>query len=346
MIDWSWYEAWLESELNKMDYSLSKPQKLAKAILELSDFYQKPNATPWDKQGTTAAYLTYFMPLNLIRQQAVLEIFQTQGPAEREFNKVLDFGSGTGTTEWSLKQFSELQIKELHCLELSEKAIALHKHFSKELGKNFSTRNERVSWNQPSKDEHFDLGIFQTSLNEISHAPEVLWRCKTLLFIEPATSAKARSLMALRQDLMKQGYHLWAPCTHHENCPLLSHSQRDWCHDRTPAQLPSWFDSLEKNLPIKNTELTFSYLIASQSSNLPDRTHQGRIVGDPLKEKGKVRQMVCRNDSREFLSWLKRKGDPTTPHRGDLVSSKDWPSSKAEIRLENKVEILWSRYSD
>lgn len=339
---WKWYQPWLERELNSLGFSLEKAKSLRKAILELSDLYQKTQVTPWDRKSTQAAYLSYFMPLNLLRSQAVFEIFKTQGPPLSESVRLLDFGSGAGTTDLSLSLSPLSKLTEVHALEISPTAIKLHQSLNHEIQKHFGSPKWKTHWNKNTADR-YDIGVFQTSLNEINTVPDQLWECDHLILIEAATSEKARPLMQLRESLIQKGYFLWAPCTHQLNCPLLLHSQKDWCHDKVLPQAPPWFDSLA--LPIQNKELSFSYLIASRTSPSADQYQKARVVGDPLWEKGKLRQMVCQNDQRQFLSWLRRKGDPTPPHRGDLISAEELAVDRSEIRVNGEIKTLWSRYS-
>ena len=103
--------------------------------------------------------------------------------------------------------------------------------------------------------------------------------------------------------LLENDYHIWAPCTHSDKCPLLEESDRDWCHDRFPPFLPSWWKNLEAGLPMKNQSITVSYLLARKKP-LPSETKFVRVTGDPLHEKTKMRQLICRGPHREFISWF------------------------------------------
>ena len=67
------YEPILEAELSHLGYSLKSPAALAKAVVQLSDFYiQNPTGqTPWNEKWARAASLAYYFPLNYARNQAV-----------------------------------------------------------------------------------------------------------------------------------------------------------------------------------------------------------------------------------------------------------------------------------
>jgi ribosomal protein RSM22 (predicted rRNA methylase) len=166
-----------------------------------------------------------------------------------------------------------------------------------------------------------DVDIFFASyaLNEIDELPQQALKANTVVLLEPSDRYHSRQLMSWREALIKAGFQILAPCTHQGGCPLLEHSRADFCHDRIPVEKPSWFQKIEDELPINNNSLTFSYLIASKQQPCALKENTARIIGDTLKEKGKTKQMICRSDQREFLSWLKRHGQaPFLPH-GSLV---------------------------
>ena len=180
---------------------------------------------------------------------------------------------------------------------------------------------------------------------ELLEAP-LWWRdIEALALVEPSTQTDARKLQALRAELIAAGYQIWAPCTHMQDCPMLLHSKKDWCHDRIHWKAPAWFIEMEKTLPMKNRTLTFSYILARKTKPAPARLQSlARLVGDTLIEKGKNRQPVCRSSAREFLSWFPQRfpkgAEPIELERGNLVSLAEGLELRAdEVRLKG-VESL------
>jgi ribosomal protein RSM22 (predicted rRNA methylase) len=163
------------------------------------------------------------------------------------------------------------------------------------------------------------------ALTEFEVVPEWLFQAKAIIIIEPATREDGRKLLALRSDLIKNGFEIWAPCLHQMNCPLLQETKNDWCHDRVHFEKPEAFQKIENLLPIKNDTLTLSYLVAKKKSDIKTdsasslSTNTVRVIGDFLNEKGKSRQLICRNSKREFLTQLKRKLTPLEFERGDIL---------------------------
>lgn len=311
----------IQTALESYGYSLSEPQKLAKCVLKLSDHYQQARqTTPWNDPECVAAQIAYYLPLNFVRNQKVFdEALSLQFPSSAEF--FLDFGVGLGPTYQALKDSNWTPQKTIYAaMDQSQKALELfQKHF-------YGAPLPKWTPALAAK----TCGAFSYSMNELTEPPSWFWSLSEILIVEPSTGDKGRKLMQLRAELMAKGYSIWAPCTHQEECPLLTHSKKDWCHDRVHWEQPVWFQQIEKHLPIKNNTLTFSYLLASKTpSPLKSR---GRIVGDPLQEKGKVRWLYCQGTEREFLSWLHKQGPVPDLNRGELMLSPDFEKKGNELR--------------
>ncbi len=316
----------------------SGARKMAQAVLKLSDFFISAEAqpTPWEEPWCQLAYLSYYMILNEIRCRAVLQ------EAERtnylsEVEQVTDFGAGLGAATYSLSKVLPSSTQYVH-IEKALTAQTLHKNI-------FPADTKNSRWTDlPGVPAKNSLGVFSFSLNELSAFPEWILQFDRLMIIEPATSQQGRVLMENRKKLIERGFHIWAPCTHQEACPLLEKSKNDWCHDRVFFQQPEWFQASENHLPIKNQTLTFSYLLAAKTPP-PALKGMARITGDFLDEKGKSRQLVCRNSEREFLAWmhknLPKKTEPQRIPRGAMIY---WPSEfeqkSNEIRVTKEISIL------
>ncbi len=174
------------------------------------------------------------------------------------------------------------------------------------------------------------MTVFSYSLTELDQIPRWSLNSEALLIIEPSTQQDGRKLLELRQNLIEQKYFIWSPCPHQQACPLYVGSKTDWCHDRVHFSKPTWFEEVEKYLPMKNGTLTFSYLAARKTA--PPLPSWSRLVGDQLHEKGKTRQLICRGPEREFLSWLHRQGEVPVYDRGDRVLLTDFEKKSNELR--------------
>lgn len=308
------------------------PLRLAEQVKKLSDFYliAPGSPTPWDTDYAVIATLSYFMPLNGVRLGAVFKEVERFLP-EQMISEIWDFGSGLGTTQWVLEDQAWLPSRSLFRVETSSRALDVHSQLE-----NGSWHSENRSLaHQPSREGA--MAIFSYSFLEMQKSLPSLGKFDHILILEPSTRECGRALMEWRSKFLHEGFHILAPCTHDEACPLLSQSSRDWCHMRVPFEQPDWFQQIESHLPMKNRSLTYSYLLISRSQKRAVSA-AGRVIGDTLTEKGKTRQMICRGPQREFLSWLHKNGSPPQIPHGALIRSLEEVELKGqEVRTNTLV---------
>lgn len=309
--------------LQSLQIELSQTKRIADCVLRMSDFYiDNPSGkTPWHEPWCQIAQIAYYLPLNFLRNQAVYSAAK-EVKFDLHTKHLIDYGCGlgAGSSAWTNSAYT------IYC-ESSNKAKDL-------LEKYFNPRQARCEFMEEkdlAKLNSFST-IFSYSLTELSTLPKWALASENIVIVEPSTQDDGRKLLKLREQLQTAGFYMWAPCTHQGKCPLYTQSKTDWCHDRISFDIPEWFQQIEKNLPIKNSTLTFSYLIASRKQ--PPVLNKWRVVGDVLPEKGKTRQLVCRGEEREFLAWMHKKGDFITFERGELIEPPlSFEKKSNEIRL-------------
>ena len=313
-------------------------------VLQLSAFYHSHpgQPTPWEKSFTRPAYLSYFLPLNYARLRSVFRQVRRLLPPE-QIQEIWDFGSGPGTTHWVLEDEEWLPERPLFCVESSHQAIQVHKDLQAQRQQLRFTPKFKAGPPRPGQQA---LAIFSYSFLELQPDARFLQDFEHVLIVEPSTREAGRSLMEWRQRLQGEGFHVLAPCTHAQPCPLLTRSNRDWCHMRMAFAAPDWFLRQEDHLPMKNRTLTYSYLLLSRKTPPTSRDaihNPARVVGDTLEERGKTRQMICRGPEREFLSWLHRHGEPPRIPHGALVTGLETCEVKGgELRVGPESQLQWS----
>lgn len=311
-------------------------KNLSDAVLQLSDFFiAHPSApTPWGENFCKLAYRHYYFPLNYIRNQRVIE----QGLALHFFNGLehtVDWGAGPGTA--SLALHHGLRLKSQFLIEKSNQALSVFKDIYDQLQSPIAS--SALDFKKIQTDKNKTLLAFSYSLTEMSDLPPGWEQFEALMILEPSTRDDGRKLLQLRQQLIEEGFYIWAPCLHQKQCPLLIHSKNDWCHDRVHVQAPEWFKKLEQHLPFKNNTVTTSYLLARKQKLNFETKNKIRLIGDSLEEKGKTRQLICRGEEREFLTWMHKEIEPQTLPRGEMILLPEEHSLKSnEIRLQKKIE--------
>jgi ribosomal protein RSM22 (predicted rRNA methylase) len=308
---------------------------LAEQILKLSDFFidRPDDQTPWSENYCKQAYRHYYLPLNFLRAELVIRRGIEVG-FFKNIDTTIDWGAGPGTASFALAK--NLNLKNQILIEKSKDALKAFQDLEPLLkNPNLTTELDLKRINSDAKKT---MLVFSYSLTEMNALPDGWNQFEALMILEPATKQDGRKLLELRNKLMAEGYTIWAPCTHQQNCPLLEESKTDWCHDRVHVDAPKWFLQLEQHLPFKNKTITTSYLLARRTK--PDFNFENkiRLTGDSLNEKGKTRQLACRGPAREFLTWMHKDIKAQTLPRGDLVTlHSDIEFKSNEIRLKKNV---------
>lgn len=313
----------------------SLSEKTASNVMRLSNHYvAKPDSeSPWLDPTAREALLLYFHPLNQSRTYGV-SLRAKQVGFFSQLDRLVEIGAGSGAATIGISSANS-GFKSVTLTDISKEVLSIGRGIlEKSLHGLNSLDVQKLDLNSLKLKEDeakSTLAVFSYVLTEgISsiHFEDFLKQnpfLEALAIFEPATQEDGRKLQAMRTLLKRYGYHVWAPCPHSEECPLLKQSERDWCHDRVPHIQPDWWETLESQLPIKNKSLTVSYLFARRQN--PQRGTTARVVGDPLFEKTKVRQMICRGENREFLSWFpSRMGmqpEDFDLARGDLFKTSD-----------------------
>jgi Mitochondrial small ribosomal subunit Rsm22 len=313
----------------------SSLKQLGDAIIELSDYFiDLPNAeTPWDKPFCKLAYRHYYFPLNFIRNNQVIQRGQ-EVDFFKNIHHTVDWGAGPGTASLALAQ--NLKLKSQVLIEKSNSAINNFSDIYNQLI-NHSVHSQ-MDIKKLNIDFKQSLLVCSYSLTESNALPNGWTHFEALMILEPSTKDDGRKLLELRNQLIQNGYTLWAPCLHQKKCPLLELSKHDWCHDRFHVQAPEWFKKLEHFLPFKNNTITTSYLLARKEKPTFNVENKIRLTGDSMKEKGKTRQLICRGEDREFLTWMHKEIDPEIFPRGDLMSLPENIELKSnEIRVKKTI---------
>ncbi|MCB1110747.1 MAG: methyltransferase domain-containing protein, partial [Chlamydiia bacterium] len=253
---------------------------LSQAAQELSERYQKGKAHLTDLHR--AAYIATRLPATYaVLKQVFSEI---SVPAT-----ILDCGAGPGTSIWALQ---EQPIEHLTLIEQDPAFIQI----AQSLIPNppFPTTWKNMSF--LNLKETADLILFSYSLNEIPQetlsaviANAHALTQNFLVVVEPGTPSGFTRVNAIRNQVLKLGMSLHAPCPHHNICPMTG---TDWCH--FAARLPrTALHRVLKKGALGHEDEKFSYLIASKTPHTPSGA---RIVRHPLKRKGHTLATLCTAD--------------------------------------------------
>ncbi|NWF74618.1 MAG: hypothetical protein HXY51_16485 [Nitrospirae bacterium] len=326
---------------------------LAQAVVNLSRLFTTARATLplhyLDDPAHASAYLSYFLPVNLSKVQALLDELPWDrgvGASDRPM-AVLDLGCGPGTGALALLDWLWLhgpeQAKSLSVLasDVSQAplgdAMRLWEAYCRDVGI-ATSRLRCVEGNleHPLKGDlgkqivrggPYDLIIIANALNELfsTAADPPVERAAvvgqllpflaphgTIMIIEPALRQTARALHQLRNHLLKQSLcTAYSPCLHEEACPALDHPD-DWCHEERPWQTPPAIAAIDRDAGFIKDALKFSYLLLrTDGRTIVTRNPQTfRVVSELREMKGEKRAWLCNETGRPEVGRLDRKASP------------------------------------
>ncbi len=326
--------------------------ELAQAVVNLSRLFTtaRPSLPPryLDDSAHAAAYLSYFLPVNLSKIQVLLDELPNDNPETPDRpTAVLDLGCGPGTGALALLDWlwhrSPEWAKSVSVLAADasqafmQDAKKLWEAYCNEVGiPNAGLRCVEGNLEHPLKGdlgkqivrgEPYDLIIMANCLNELFPAAvdppaeraavvaqllPFLSPHGTIMIVEPALRQTARALHQMRNQLLKQGLcTVYSPCLHEGACPALEHPD-DWCHEERAWQTPPAIAALDREVGFIKDALKFSYLLLrTDGRTIVTRSPQiFRVVSELRELKGEKRAWLCNETGRPEVGRLDRKASP------------------------------------
>ncbi len=333
-------------------------EKVVRGIVELSRRFNKErgslNQTYLDDRLLSAAYLQYFLPVNLAKIQVLLTELQEPEPVGGL--SVLDIGSGPGTgalavLDWWYQRRWPCAVS-VTAVDRSTRALRqarqLWEGYYRAAGPgeiDFQTVEgdlERRAWSeQVKKKAPFDLIILANALNEvhakagdpiiartalIEEALSLLATHGTMMIVEPALRETSRALHQVRDQLLQENCcTIYSPCLHENNCPALVKPD-DWCHEERAWEPPASIQEIDGEVGFIKDALKFSYLLLRKDGQaiVDRRADVYRVVSELRHLKGEKRAWLCNETGRSEVGRQDRLASPQNEafdqwHRGAIV---------------------------
>ncbi|MDX2252043.1 MAG: small ribosomal subunit Rsm22 family protein [Nitrospira sp.] len=332
--------------------------RLAQAVAGLSQLFTKEreaiSQTYLEDPVLAAAYLSYFLPVNLSKIQILLDEMPIP-EAARRFS-VLDLGSGPGTGElavldWWYRRRSAavLSVVALDTVPAALRQASLlwngYCHAAGITTASLQTGEgdlERRAWLEQVKESApFDLVILANCLNEIFSdakdpigartglVAEVLTLLAphgTMMIIEPALRDTSRALHQVRDRLLQEQHcTVYSPCLHENNCPALINPY-DWCHEERAWEPPASIRAIDDEVGFIKDALKFSYVLLRKDGEtiIERRPDRYRVVSELRALKGEKRAWLCNEQGRQEVGRQDRLASPQNMafdqwHRGAVV---------------------------
>src|SRR5579864_1063898 len=230
------------------------------------------------------AYVHYYLPVNAEKVSRVLRELDAYAP-DRPRARVLDFGCGPGTA--AIAAVLNGPITDLVLVDVVDEALDDARFFCAQLGVTPRTMHE-------VPDQEFDLILASNVFAEhLAPLEERLADGGYLVVIEPALQETTRRLGEWRDELVRRGFRVAAPCVGQVRCPMLERSDL-WCHQDISWPRPATVNEIDRRLGLNKESLKYSYMVVTKGGRtLADLGGDVRIVSNLHKEKGKAWGWVC-----------------------------------------------------
>lgn len=207
---------------------------------------------------------------------------------------LLDIGTGPGTALWAVQSVWP----DLHSATLVETSP-----FIRAIGQKLASASglAHIDWQdanitRTTVSAEADLVTLTYVLDELEPADrtklvDTLWsRTRGLLVVvEPGTTAGWRRILDARDQLIRAGANILAPCPHAHACPITT---PDWCHFSARVAR-SRIHRLAKGGDVPWEDEKFAYLAASR---MPATASPARVLSPPLTASGRVELKLCQPD--------------------------------------------------
>ncbi|MBI3584886.1 MAG: hypothetical protein HY096_13200 [Nitrospinae bacterium] len=343
------YSSLTNSELNS----------LASDIIELSNLFTKERKILppqyLNNKRLRRAYILYFLPSNIYKIHLPLKELSLHPKkilSKKEL-KILDLGSGPGTTILGILDFFSNQKKKPSLEFTAIDSVAENLSITKDLFKLYieninidaSLKTFKINVEKAGAipQDTYDIIILSNILNELFYNDEkknaervsflntiidkFLTPDGSCIIIEPALRETTREMLEIRDSLVKNGFKIHSPCLIDDPCPALS-NPKDWCHEDIPWIPPVIIKEIDKLTGLRKDSLKFSYLVLRKDKlSLTDVLEKNscRIVSEPLISKGKLEFYICGHGGRQLITRLDKDETPSNIQfqklqRGDIVT--------------------------
>lgn len=274
-----------------------RPSDLRAASENLSDSYRrKQPGRHLGPQASIAAYLAARLPATFAAVTAVLREVALRAPNFAPAT-LLDLGAGPGTATLAASQI----FPSLRQAQLREREAGMIEAGRQIFAEGPAVLREAL-WQQgdllgpPGTDNPLpqaELILASYVLNEMSGPPRqrlldaLLASRAVVVLIEPGTPTGYGHILELRERALAAGRHIWAPCPHHNACPLAGD---DWCHFAQRLGRSSLQRYLKQGSQSFEDE-KFSYLVISPEP--VSSPAAARILRHPRPGKGHIELSLC-----------------------------------------------------
>ena len=235
-------------------------------------------------EADTLAYLVARLPATYAVNVAVLAEVRAAAP-DFTPQSLLDAGAGPGTATWAARETWPV-IASATLIESNARFLDLARELVPDA--EFLARNLTTEVLPRA-----DLVIASFVIAEIAEPSTVVARLyaaatDVLVLIEPGTPQGFARIRDARAQLLGQGAHILAPCTHANACPMTG---TDWCH--FTQRLPRSRDHMQaKGANVPYEDERYAYIAVSRTRRSANEG-RARVLAPPRESKPGIELKLC-----------------------------------------------------
>ena len=221
---------------------------------------------------------------------------------------VTDVGAGTGAGTWAAADV--LDISAATCIEREQAMRGVGSRLMQSADDDALVNAAWREFDLTGNGEIVPADVVLASyvLNELKETDRIAAAKKLftaadrlLVIVEPGTPEGWRQLMQLRDELIKAGAYIVAPCPHMNACPITGD---DWCHFTCRVARSRLHKALKAgDAPYEDEK--FCYIAVSKTPVTPAK---GRVARHPMIEPGKITLKACTETGIETMTIRKKDG--------------------------------------
>lgn len=291
--------AWLEAFLTREAPGFEARRDLADLARQASVAYTETRAID-DDVAADLAYLAHFGPRAIV---AVARGIAALPPGR--IAHVVDLGAGSGA---SALAWAFAGAKAITLVERSAPALSLARRLLSGLPVTIAARAVDVAHAPPVLDaSHVSAAFVVGELDDSVDIAGLMQRAApgaVAVLVDAGDRPRARRLQHLRDALVQLGdVVIHGPCPHREPCPALVR-ERDWCHDRIDKRLSTRLAAFARHVGRDDVAMSLAWLVYGPGT--PAAAAGVVVIGEPRREKGRLRVPVCGPGGLRFVQVLQR----------------------------------------
>lgn len=253
--------------------------------------------------------------------------------------RVLDLASGPGAFAFAASRHGA---REVVAIDRNPTALKLASEVCGRYGYPLTARSHNVLKFPLPVEGKFDLIILGYCLEELFPDSKKGWQetqknwIRSLLpyltphgmflFVESSLQHSNHRLLALRDQLVHEGFPVQAPCVWKGDCPALA--KKNLCYAQRDFEKPKLIKEIQRAAQINLSSLKMSYLILRNPESgwpqLPDHPLY-RIISPPIDTHAGKRFHLCGTDGKKDLGTHLQESTPENKafdylKRGELIS--------------------------